>query len=390
MPSENTIYLAALLFISALLGYLFLKFFDKDDSHTNISPEYLKGLKFLLNEQADKAINLFSEIVQFDDETIETHLALGVLFRKQGKIDQAVKLHQNIIEKKELPEQHYYQALEELAEDYYFAGLYDKSEELFIKLINIKGHRITSLNRLIQIYEFTCNWHQAISTLLLLNKLDSNNEYKNNESHYLCQIAENYISNNDLEQADQYIDKARKVNPKSERILFLTFQIELHKGNFDQVIKLYKDLAQNSNLGHLVLLPEFLSMASNKDQAEKINHVLQTICSENHEVKKHLALLAIIDIEIDEEIILEAFYEYLSKELYFKEILLFNETQLITDIVDKKVLNNIRIKLNKKVANNYKYRCNQCGYHTIKLTWQCPTCRHWETASSIDFVHNNN
>ncbi len=83
MPSENTIYLAALLFISALLGYLFLKFFDKDDSHTNISPEYLKGLKFLLNEQADKAINLFSEIVQFDDETIETHLALGVLFRNK-------------------------------------------------------------------------------------------------------------------------------------------------------------------------------------------------------------------------------------------------------------------------------------------------------------------
>ena len=100
MPSENTIYLAALLFISALFGYLYLKFFDKDDSQANISPEYLKGLKFLLNEQADKAISLFSEIVQFDDETIETHLALGVLFRKQGKIDQAVKLHQNIIVKK--------------------------------------------------------------------------------------------------------------------------------------------------------------------------------------------------------------------------------------------------------------------------------------------------
>ena len=390
MPSENTIYLAALLFISALLGYLFLKFFDKDDSHTNISPEYLKGLKFLLNEQADKAINLFSEIVQFDDETIETHLALGVLFRKQGKIDQAVKLHQNIIAKKELPEHYYYQALEELAEDYFSAGLYDKSEELFIKLINIKGHRITSLNRLIQIYEFTCNWHQAISTLLLLNKLDSNNEYKNNESHYLCQIAENYIVKKDLEQATQYIDKAKQANPNSERILFLSFQIELHKANFNQTIKLYKDLAQVSNLGHLILLPEFFSMASSKGEVEKINHLLQKICLENHEVKKYLALLAIIDIEIDEEIILEAFYEYLSKELYFEEILLFNETQLITDIVEKEVLNNIRIKLNKRITNKYKYICNQCGYHTIKLTWQCPTCRHWETASLIDFVHSNN
>ena len=390
MPSENTIYLAALLFISALFGYLYLKFFDKDDSQSNISPEYLKGLKFLLNEQADKAINLFSEIVQFDNETIETHLALGVLFRKQGKIDQAVKLHQNILLKKELPEQHYFHALEELAEDYYSAGLYDKSEELFIKLTDIKGHRITSLNKLIQIYEFTCDWHQAISTLLSLNKLDPNNEYQTNESHYLCQIAENCITNKDLEQANHYINKAKQVNTKSERILFLSFQIELRRGNFDQATSLYKDLAQNSNLGHLILLPEFFSMANNKDQVEKIINVLQTICSENHEVKEYLALLAITDIKINEEIILEAFYEYLSKELYFEEILLFNETRLITNIVDEKTLNNIRIKLNKRVANNYKYRCNQCGYHTIKLTWQCPTCRHWETATSIDFVHSNN
>ena len=97
MPSENTIYLAAIIVVSALLGYLYLKFIDKDDEDSKISPEYLTGLKFLLNEQADKAINLFSEIVQVDEETIETHLALGVLFRKQGKIDQAIKLHENIL-----------------------------------------------------------------------------------------------------------------------------------------------------------------------------------------------------------------------------------------------------------------------------------------------------
>ena len=156
MPSENTIYLAAIISVSALLGYLYLKFVDKEDDDSKISPEYLIGLKLLLNEQADKAINLFSEIVQVDEETIETHLALGVLFRKQGKIDQAIKLHENIISKKELKEHHYYQTLEELAEDYYAAGLYDKSEEIFKKLIDIKNHKNSSLSKLMQIYEYTC------------------------------------------------------------------------------------------------------------------------------------------------------------------------------------------------------------------------------------------
>ena len=171
MPSENTIYLAAIISVSALLGYLFLKFVDKDDNESKISPEYLTGLKLLLNEQADKAINLFSEIVQVDEETIETHLALGVLFRKQGKIDQAIKLHENIISKKELKEHHYYQTLEELAEDYYTAGLYDKSEEIFKKLIDIKNHKNSSLGKLIQIYEYTCEWDKALSTIEKLNSI---------------------------------------------------------------------------------------------------------------------------------------------------------------------------------------------------------------------------
>ncbi|SVE63493.1 uncharacterized protein METZ01_LOCUS516347, partial [marine metagenome] len=51
MPSENTIYLAAIIFVSALLGYLYLKFVDKDEEVSKISPEYLTGLKLLLNEQ---------------------------------------------------------------------------------------------------------------------------------------------------------------------------------------------------------------------------------------------------------------------------------------------------------------------------------------------------
>ena len=119
---------------------------------------------------------------------------MGVLFRKQGKIDQAIKLHENIISKKELKEHHYYQTLEELAEDYYTAGLYDKSEEIFEKLIDIKNHKNSSLSKLMQIYEYTCEWDKALSTTEKLNAIDPSNEYKKNIPHYLCQISEKYIA----------------------------------------------------------------------------------------------------------------------------------------------------------------------------------------------------
>ena len=44
---------------------------------------YFKGLNFLLNEQPDKAIEAFIEVVKVDPETVELHFALGSLFRRR-------------------------------------------------------------------------------------------------------------------------------------------------------------------------------------------------------------------------------------------------------------------------------------------------------------------
>ena len=388
MPSENTIYLAAIISVSALLGYLYLKFVDKDDD-SKISPEYLTGLKLLLNEQADKAINLFSEIVQVDEETIETHLALGVLFRKQGKIDQAIKLHENIISKKELQEHHYYQTLEELAEDYYTAGLYDKSEEIFKKLIDIKNHRNSSLGKLMQIYEYTCEWDKALSTIEKLIDIDPSNEYKKNIPHYLCQISEKYIAKNDLENAELYIDKAKATKSSSSRILFVSIQIALKKRELVKAVALYKKLCETSDLGHQILLPDLIATAKQNGQINQVNEMIEGIYNKSSKVKEHLALLAIMNLNLDDKMIMQALHEFLSNELYFSELLCFNEMKSISELVSKELINNIRVKLNQKSMNKFKYLCKNCGYKTIKLSWQCPTCRNWESSTPINFITNN-
>ena len=389
MPSENTIYLAAIISVSALLGYLYFKFVDKDDNDSKISPEYLTGLKLLLNEQADKAINLFSEIVQVDEDTIETHLALGVLFRKQGKIDQAIKLHENIISKKELKEHHYYQTLEELAEDYYTAGLYDKSEEIFKKLIDIKNHKNSSLSKLMQIYEYTCEWDKALSTTEKLNAIDPSNEYKKNIPHYLCQISEKYIAKNDLEKAELYIDKAKSTKSSSSRILFISIQIALKKRELVKAVALYIKLSEISDLGHQILLPDLITTAKQNGQTNQVNRMIQGICNKSSKVKEHLALMAIMNLNLDDKIIMQSFHEFLSNELYFSELLRFNEMKSISELVSKELINNIRVKLNQKSLNKFKYLCKNCGYKTIKLSWQCPTCRNWESSTPINFIANN-
>src|SRR3954454_21736570 len=56
---------------------------------------YFKGLNFLLNEQPDKAIEAFIEVVKVDPETIELHFALGSLFRRGAEYGRASGMSQN-------------------------------------------------------------------------------------------------------------------------------------------------------------------------------------------------------------------------------------------------------------------------------------------------------
>src|SRR6476661_4619025 len=95
---------------------------------------YFRGLNFLLNEQPDKAIEAFIEVVKVDPETIELHFALGSLFRRRGEYDRAIRMHQNLLERPGLGADQKLIALAELGQDYLKAGILDRAEEAFRKL----------------------------------------------------------------------------------------------------------------------------------------------------------------------------------------------------------------------------------------------------------------
>ena len=95
---------------------------------------YFKGLNFLLNEQPDKAIEAFIEVVKVDPETIELHFALGSLFRRRGEYDRAIRMHQNLLERADLAGEQKLQAQMELGQDYLKAGILDRAEEVFSRL----------------------------------------------------------------------------------------------------------------------------------------------------------------------------------------------------------------------------------------------------------------
>ena len=92
---------------------------------------YFKGLNLLLNEQQDKAIDAFIEAVQADPDTSELHFALGNLFRRRGEYERAVRVHEHLLKRADLPASERERAQHALAQDFMKAGLFDRAQQAF-------------------------------------------------------------------------------------------------------------------------------------------------------------------------------------------------------------------------------------------------------------------
>ena len=98
-----------------------------DTQVSRLSSTYFRGLNYLLNEQPDKAIELFLHVAELDRDTFETQVALGHLFRRRGEVDRAIRLHQALAQRPDLSDLQKIQALSALGEDYMRAGLLDRA-----------------------------------------------------------------------------------------------------------------------------------------------------------------------------------------------------------------------------------------------------------------------
>ena len=127
---------------------------------------YFKGLNYLLNEQPDKAINVFIDLLNVDDETIETHLALGTLFRQRGEVEKAIRLHQNLIARPQISHETRANVLNELGLDYMRAGLLDRAESIFLELEKKSSHQVKAIHQLLSIFQQESEWLKGVSIQL--------------------------------------------------------------------------------------------------------------------------------------------------------------------------------------------------------------------------------
>jgi lipopolysaccharide biosynthesis regulator YciM len=381
MPTESTFLLAGLFLLLAAAGWALGRFGERDEEEAAPPPlniDYLKGLNFLLNEQTDQALEHFLKMVRVDDKTIETHFALGSLFRRRGEVDRAIRIHQNIIARPDLAAEQRDQALYSLAKDYLRAGLLDRAENLFARLSQGSRYQVEALEQLCRIYELEKEWQKAIDAGKKLEVL-SGESLELQISHYYCELAEKSVSQKDYGAARAFVKKAQSGRQRTLRGALTRAEIARDTDDNKTALRLYHRIIDENNYLITEALPKLVDIYKRDGATDQLEKSLTDLFSRTPAVKTDVAYTAIVDDIGGVNVIDDCVEEYILNEPTLTD---FIELQTLSDGNggDRKIaLTKIRSALSKLASTLPRYQCKECGFSSQRLLWQCPSCKGWET-----------
>jgi len=340
---------------------------------------YFKGLNFLLNEQPDKAIEAFIEVVRVDRETIELHFALGSLFRRRGEYDRAIRMHQNLLERADLVAEQRVNALFELGQDYLKAGILDRAEEAFARLVD-GPHAVEARRHLLEIYELEKDWTRAIDMAGRL-ATESGESHAREVSQYLCELAATESTHSRPDAARRHLEAALEANRKSVRASLQLGDLARAAGDLDAAIGHWKRI-EPQNPAYLAVAAQRL-LDAHRD-AGRAEEGLKLLAGYLEQYPSLDLLDTVFQLTLEEKGA-EAAYKLVRDELRRNPTLLGLDRLLEAQIVaagtperrrDLELVRNLVHSHTRRLA---RYRCENCGFKARQFHWHCPACGGWET-----------
>ena len=341
---------------------------------------YFRGLNFLLNEQPDKAIESFIEVVKVDPQTVDLHFALGSLFRRQGEIDRAIRMHQNLLDRPDLPRDRRDTATFELAQDFHRAGLLDRAEDLFVKLDGTQ-YEHAAQGFLLAIYETEKDWTKAIAITRRMEAVSKTPHFKE-IAHYHCEIAQTALVRSDFALAREQLDLALAEYRACARATLIAGDMEAQQGHHDRAVDTWARI-ESQNPAFLALAAE--RVATGYAKLDKAAQGIRVLGNWQANYPSLDVMNALFSLTLAHEGPQRA-AELVKGELARSPTLLGLDRLLEAQLLDAPADRRHDLELVKALVSQHikrlgLYRCEQCGFRARQYYWRCPGCQKWETYS---------
>ncbi|QBQ97023.1 lipopolysaccharide assembly protein LapB [Paraburkholderia pallida] len=344
----------------------------------NLPRSYFRGLNFLLNEQPDKAIDAFIEVAKLDPETVELHFALGNLFRRRGETDRAIRVHQNLLSRSDLPVNERDHALYELGQDFLKAGMLDRAEETF-SMLKSGDYAQGAQRALLTIYEIEKDWNRSIETARLLETMGAPS-LDLEIAQFHCELAQEALQRKSPDEARRQLALALKANEQNVRATILGGDVDAASGDWPAALAQWKRV-EAQNPAYLPLVAEKVMKGYEALDRAQEGAQLLTEWVDRHSSNdlldvayKYVAELSGTDAA-----------HTLARTQMQKSPNLAGMTRLLeaqqasAEEPRRSELELMRKLIQQRTKNLPRYTCQNCGFRARLFYWQCPGCSGWET-----------
>lgn len=375
-------------------------------SETRTLPDsYFKGLNFLLNEEPDRAIDAFVEVAKLDPETTELHFALGSLFRRRGEMERAIRVHQSLLSRADLPVADRENAQFQIAQDFLKAGMLDRAEAAF-EAVRETRFAIPAMRALIRIYESEHDWPRAIEAVRRLRALVD--EPVPQLVHYQCEQAEGALQGKqpDFERAAKALDEAdnaiRKLGTgqgmyaSQARVAGLRARVARMQGQSEQerayLVSILSSAPEYVGLYATELLDSYrklgrgdegVAMLRSHYQKHPSLDIFNVLFRVLREQQGHLQAWAFARDALRAHPSLLGLDKMLEVELQDqgqnKEGAEGAAAVGVDQIIAGADLSLLRSLIHRHTQRLDRYSCSSCGFEARHFYWQCPGCNSWET-----------
>lgn len=383
MDNVKVVELLILVLLAVILGFILGKSSGskrlREFSKKSGRKAYLKGLNYVLSKEPDKAIAELTKAARINTDTVEIYQSLGNLFREQGEIDRAIKIHQNIVARDNIDEGARVDSLMDLGIDYRKAGIFDQAIAKFMQVIELRPNSLDAYENLVKIYEEEKDWEEAFETQKKIQRL-RRTKNRNVLAHLKTEWGKSLVEKGLYLEGEKAFEEAIEMEESCVDAHLHLGDLYFEQGMMERAIKIWREIIGTQPRFAFLTYKRLRAAYTAIEKMDDFEKLLEEAAGKHPEDVQTIMALGRHYFKAGDRGKAEALLKQVVEQSprYLEAHRILGEIYFTEDRKDD-ALASYRNLLQIFTPAGMLYHCGRCGYESREICWKCPQCKEWDT-----------
>jgi lipopolysaccharide biosynthesis regulator YciM len=252
-----------------------------------LAAQLRRALLAVMERDLGEAEEALRSIVAADSEEHDAYLALARIYRERGELGRAIRVHQNLLLRPDLPKGARILALRGLAEDFRKGGFLERSVASLHELLAAVPADVRALESLLKLQRELRQYDAALETLRRLQRARDTGrrdpEARREEAALLVEAAEADHQDGKAEEAERRVRRAVRLDPESAAGWTLLGELETERGRSRKALAAWQHVAELDVREAARIYPRLRSAFASLGRAREYEELLGTLAERHSE-----------------------------------------------------------------------------------------------------------